>query len=175
MSPTRLSSYISCPVPPAPAQNSNAGPATQPTRRSPIQSGAGPPQRWSFSQGDPPRGPPRDPARGPPRDPRREPPRRESLPGQEWGAPPPPAKTRPTLPSTDETPPTLPGDLYFQYQKADVQPSLFSSKKTSSSERGGEGCLLNYERRRRSGRNWRSWRGWRSRTSRRWERRERCD
>ena len=159
MSPTRLSSYISCPVPPAPAQNSNAGPA-----------------RWSCSQGDPPRGPPGDPPRGPPRDPARgPPPRRESLPGQEWGAPPPPPKTRPTLPSTDETPPTLPGDLYFQYQKADVQPSLFSSKKTSSSERGGEGCLLNYERRRRSGRNWRSWRRRRSRTSRRWERRERCD
>merc|ERR1719397_1960682 len=101
---SRLSSYISCPAPPA--SNSNAGPATQLTRRS----GAGPPsQRWLPSQGDPPRGPPSDPPRGSPREPPRGPPRRrESPPQEEEKPPPPPPKTRPTIPSTDETPPTLP-------------------------------------------------------------------
>merc|ERR1719397_577076 len=101
---SRLSSYISCPAPPA--SNSNAGPATQLTRRS----GAGPPsQRWLPSQGDPPRGPPSDPPRGSPREPPRGPPRRrESPPQEEEKPPPPPPKTRPVLPSTDETPPTLP-------------------------------------------------------------------
>ena len=124
MSLSRLSSYISCPAPPAP--NSNAAPATQMTRRSPIRSGAG--QRWSQgdpprrgSTSDPPRGPPSDPPSDPPRDPTRRPPRRRESPPEEEKPPPPPPKTRPTLPSTDdETPPSLPGDLYFQYQKADL-------------------------------------------------------
>ena len=129
---TRLSSYISCPAPPA--TNTNGGSASSQVTRS----GPRPPRGLSPSQGE------TDP-----------PPRRGSL--AQGGAPPPPPKDKPSLPSADEEPPTLPGDIYLhnirEKNRKKLSYNIQNSKKTCSSSRGGEGCLLydesGEERRRR--------------------------
>ena len=125
----RLSSYISCPAPPA--ANTNGGSASSQVTRS----GPRPPRGLSPSQGE------TDP-----------PPRRGSL--AQGEPPPPPPKDKPSLPSADEEPPTLPGDIYLSgEEKNNLSYNIQNSKKTCSSSRGGEGCLLydesGEERRRR--------------------------
>ena len=129
-----MSSYISCPPPPA--TNTNGGSASSQVTRS----GPRPPRGLSPSQGE------TDPL-----------PRRGSL-AQGGGPPPPPPKDKPSLPSADEEPPTLPGDIYLHNIREKNRNNLSyniqnSKKKTCSSSRGGEGCLLydesGEERRRR--------------------------
>ena len=102
----RLSSYISCPAPPA--TNTNGGSASSQVTRS----GPRPPRGLSPSQGE------TDP-----------PPRRGSL--AQGGAPPPPPKDKPSLPSADEEPPTLPGDIYLHNIRKKIKTICLITFKTA--------------------------------------------